>query len=121
MSIRSERDYILRLIAAAAAAMNRLRGRLAEGEPPLRIVQEARARQGELLGKDAQLLAALDPASAARLVGDKDRVAAWAGLLRVEADALRAEGKNAEADTVERRADALAAASGSRKESRPTG
>ena len=110
MSIRSERDYLLRLIAAAAKAMARLRGKLAEGEPPLKIVQEARAAKGELLGRDAALLAALDPASAARAIGDPERVATWAGLLRIEAEALRLGGRDAEADEVERRANALEAA-----------
>lgn len=107
--LRYERDYILRLIAAASAAVARLRERLTGGAQPDEIVQAARAAQGELLGKDAGILRAVDPASAARLLGDTQRLAVWADLLRVEAEGHRRAGRSDEASALERRADALSA------------
>ena len=104
--LRDERDYILRMIAAAAAAVARLRGKLAGGEAAAEVVQLARAAQGELLGKDAALLRALDPASAARMLG-AERIPAWADLLQVEAEALRANGRADDAAAAESRASAL--------------
>jgi len=108
--LRDERDYILRMIAAAAAALARLRERLASGGTPAEVVNAARAAQGELLGKDAMLLRALDPESAARMLG-RDRVPTWADLLQLEADALRAAGKADEATALEQRVRALRVAS----------
>lgn len=108
--LRQERDYILRMIAAAAAMVARLRERLLGGENPDEIVQAARAAQGELLGKDAALLRALDPASAAHVLGDKQLIATWADLLRIEADALRQGGDKDQADALEQRADSLSSA-----------
>src|SRR5688572_4071846 len=105
--LRQERDFILRMIAAAAAAVARLRERLIGGAQPDEIVQAARAAQGELLGKDFGMLRALDPSSAAHVVGDRERLAAWADLLRVEAEALRKAGRADEAVVLEQRANAL--------------
>ena len=101
-------DYLLRLIAQAAAALRRLRERLVGGDAPAEIVEEARAAQRALLGKDVSLLRALEPATAAGLVGDRRRIALWAELVRVEGAALRREGRDAEGAALEARADALA-------------
>ena len=106
--LRSEKDYILRMIAAAAAAVARLRERLSGGAQPAEIVAEARAAQGELLGPEIALLRALDPASAAHAIGDEDRLRAWADLLLIEAEALRKAGRVAEADVLAQRANAIA-------------
>lgn len=105
--LRDERDYILRMIAAAAAAVARLRERLVGGAQPDEIVQGARAAQTELLGKDASLLRALDPGTAAQLLADKKRLGVWADLLRVEAEAHRQAGRADEASTLERHAQEL--------------
>jgi hypothetical protein len=105
--LRQERDYILRMIAAAAAAVARLRERLIGGAQPDEIIKDVRAAQVELLGKDAGLLRALDAASAAHVVGDKERLAAWADLLRLEAEALRKAGRADDAAALDQRADAL--------------
>lgn len=105
--LRQERDFILRMIAAAAAAVARLRERLIGGAQPDEIVEAARAAQGELLGKDLAMLRALDPSSAVHVLGDKERLAAWADLLRLEAEAHRKAGRVGEADALDRRADAL--------------
>src|SRR5688572_18759350 len=105
--LRRERDYILRQINQASIALARLRERLVGGAQPDEIVQAARAAQGELLGNDAPMLRALDPASAAHVLGDKQVVALWADLLRIEADAHRKAGRTNEADALEQRADSL--------------
>ena len=52
----------------------------------------------------------LDPASAARMLG-AERIPAWADLLQLEADALRADGKSNEANATESRARAVRATS----------
>ena len=107
--LRDERDWILRMISAAGATVAQLRGRLTGGGggTAVEVVKAARAAQAELLGKDAGLLRAVDPATAAQILGGTERVPAWVDLLRVEADALRADGKNTEADALEQRATAL--------------
>ena len=105
--LRYERDYMMRMIAAAAAIVARLRSRLLGGAAPDEIVKEARAAQVELLGPEASLLRALDPASAAHAIGDPERLSAWADLLRVEAEALRAAGDARGAEAIEQRADQL--------------
>jgi hypothetical protein len=110
VSIRDEQDYLMRMIAAAVAIVARLRSKLTGvgGGSAAEVVQEARHAQSELLGKDFMLLRAMDPATAARLLGP-DRIPAWVDLLRVEADALRADGKADEAAAIAARAKALAA------------
>jgi hypothetical protein len=105
--LRRERDYILRQINQASIALTRLRERLVGGAQPDEIVQAARAAQGELLGNDAPMLRALDPSSAAHLLGDKQVVAMWADLLRIEADAHRTAGRTDEAAALELRARSL--------------
>ncbi|MEX2177506.1 MAG: hypothetical protein WD801_02270 [Gemmatimonadaceae bacterium] len=105
--LRDQQDYLMRMIAIAAAAVARLRARLLEGDAPDEIVQEARAAQGELLGKDAGMLRMLDPSSAAHVLGDKLRLEQWAELLRVEAEAQRRAGREAEAQSLETRAASL--------------
>ena len=110
--LRSEKDYIMRMIAAAAAAVARLRERLTGGAAPQEIVEEARAAQTALLGPEALLLRALDPASAAHAIGDADRLRAWTDLLLVESEALRKAGQITEADALEQRALALGLGNG---------
>jgi hypothetical protein len=99
--LRSERGYIMRMIALAAAAVARLREKLAAGAKPAEVVNEARDAQGQLLGRDLAIYRALDGASAARLIGDKETMRAWADLLELEAEALHADGESAEAARIE--------------------
>lgn len=99
--LRSERDYIMRMIALAAAAVARLRERLRAGARPAEIVGEVRSAQNQLLGKDLAIYRALDGASAASLIGDKETMRAWADLLELEAEALRSGGEQAEADRLD--------------------
>jgi hypothetical protein len=99
--LRTERDYLMRMIALAAAAVARLREKLAAGAKPTEIIGEVRSAQSQLLGKDLAIYRALDGASAASLIGDKEMMRAWADLLELEADALRADGESAEAARIE--------------------
>ena len=118
MTIR-QKDYILRLIEQAAAALRRLRERLASSdadvperataESPQAIALDARRAQHELLGEHAPLLQALDPTSAATMVRDPQRLALWVELLRTEAEALRRAGDASRAAALDTRAAALAA------------
>jgi hypothetical protein len=105
-------DYLVRLITQAAAALRRVRERLRTGDAPEELAREARGAVGELLGPQAGLLAMLDPGSAAALLGDSERVALWAGLLRAEAEALRRSGEAERASGLEARAAALERAAG---------
>lgn len=105
--LRDRQDYLLRMIEQAAAAVAMLRRRLSGGEPPAAIAREARTAQGELLGKDAQMLSMLDARSAAHLLGEPRKLEQWVALLRVEAEALRAAGRDVDADQVESRASEL--------------
>jgi hypothetical protein len=105
--LREERDYLLRLINQASIALARLRERLLGGTTPDEIIAAARAAQGELLGKDAAMLRLLDPASAAHVLGDKELLAMWAELLRLEADAHRKARRIDAAQALEGRAQAL--------------
>ena len=105
-----EKDYLLRMIALAAAALRRLRERLAgHAGSPADVVRDAGAAQGELLGSDATLLAALDPVSLARILAHRDRVALYADLLEVEAEAHRRLNDLERAKGLSRRAAALRA------------
>jgi hypothetical protein len=105
--LRYERDYILRMIAAAAAAVARLRERLTGGASGGEVIAEVRVAERALLGNEAELLRALDPASASHAIGDRERVAAWVDLLMLEAEALRKSGDLSGAAGIEQRASAL--------------
>jgi hypothetical protein len=102
--LRDQRDYLLRMIAQAAAAIARLREMLTGGTAAEEIVRQAQAAQTELLGKDAMLLRMLDPKSAAHALGDPKRQEQWKALLLIEAEALRRIGRVAEAEALESKA-----------------
>jgi hypothetical protein len=108
-------DYLIRLLTQAAAALRRLRERLAGGAAAGEIVREAEAAEGELLGRDAVMLRALDPATAAGLLGDPRRAALWGELLLVEATAQRQLGQAERAAALEARAKVLLRAAGPAK------
>ena len=105
--LREQRDFLLRLINQASIALAAMRERLLAGTNPDEIVRAARTAQGELLGKDAAMLTMLDPASAAHVLGDKQLVAMWAELLRLEAEAHRRAGRDTEARALEQRSTVL--------------
>jgi hypothetical protein len=98
MVISSKRDYILRLIeelqqALATILRHRQEG---DGKAALRNADDAIAT---LLGPLAEVATRLDSASAAQVVGDADRTAAWARLLAAKAAVQRERGDTAAAAT----------------------
>ena len=102
-------DYLIRMIQQLGEALRRLRQRLTGQVDPSDAAEvdgQAGAAIATLLGPQAPLLQQLDPASAVRIVGDADRVGLWIALLRVQADARRADTRRTDRDET---ADRLAA------------
>ncbi|MGQ0641740.1 MAG: hypothetical protein ACT4P6_13405 [Gemmatimonadaceae bacterium] len=111
--LTERRDYLLRLIQQAGAAARRLRELLTEeGVDGDEVAREADQAIGALLGggPQAQLLERVDADTAVRLLSDPERVRVWVDLLRAQSDALRRSGADAQAQRVQDRAAALAAA-----------
>ena len=104
-----QRDFILRLIEQAGAAVARLKARLGLGgaTEAETVIREAEDAQTALLGPLAAAVRVLDPASAAMLVGESRQIRAWTELLRLQARAHELRGDSAQADRLTRRADAL--------------
>ena len=98
-----QKDYILRLIESLAAAVARVRKRKEAGDL-VGARRELDMAIGELLGPSARLAPMMDSRTASQLVGDGRRVAAWATLLREDADLLHLMGRDADAVATERRA-----------------
>lgn len=104
-------DYLLRIIREAADALRRLRKRLtASAGAAAAVREESRVAVTELLGEQASLLTRLDADSAARLIGNKERVELWADLVELDADACVALGDTASEATYRARASAIRAA-----------
>src|SRR5687768_6659244 len=92
-----QEDHLRRLMQQAAAALRWLRERLAGGEPPTDIRGDAATAIASLLGPEAPLLGMLDAVTAARLLGNAERVTLWAELVEADADAALASGDSAAA------------------------
>ena len=106
-----QRDYILRLLEEAAAALRRLRELLRGGTAkPGAIVEEARAAQAALFGDTWALLQRVDVATASALIRDARQLSLYADLMRAEAEAHRALGEEERAEYLEARAAGIAAA-----------
>lgn len=102
MSIQS--DYLLRLIEQTLRVLLRL-AKIGRVDDALREIDDATAA---LLGELADIVPRLDAATAAHVLGDPDRVAAWALLLARRAEAERLRGDAGAAVALERRAVELA-------------
>ena len=108
--LTERRDYLLRLIQQASAAARRIRELLTgEGAEATDLVREADQEISALLGgrSQAQLFERVDADTAARLVGDAERIRAWIDLLHAQAEALTKVGDSAQAQRVHDRAAAL--------------
>lgn len=108
-----QEDYILRIIRQAAEALRRLREMLTgSAEASETVRREAGIAIEQLLGEQAPLLTRVDAETAVRLVGSQARIALWADLLELEADACNRAGDTTGASAHRDRAVALRTAAG---------
>ncbi len=97
-----QRDFILRMIEAIAAAIARIRKRRESGDL-VAARREVHNATVELLGSAAAMVGMLDSRTAANLVSDPTRIAMWARLLHEDAEILREMKRTAEGDAADRR------------------
>jgi hypothetical protein len=98
-----QRDYILRLIEAVAAALARIiRRRDSRDFEGAR--REAQIATIEFLGPLASIVGSVDSRTAADLVGEAWRLSAWARLLAEDAETLRQMNQPEAAQRNDRRA-----------------
>ncbi len=97
-----QRDFILRMIEAIAAAIAQIRKRRESGDlvGARSLVHNAIV---DLLGPAAAMVGMLDSRTAANLVSDPIRLAMWARLLHEDSELLREMKRTTEADATERR------------------
>jgi len=89
-----ERDYLMRMISQLSAVLARiLFAKNAQNyAEALRITQNA---YDQLFGLNGELVKHLDAATLARLLGDKEKIKALAGLLREEGEILHLQNQPA--------------------------
>jgi hypothetical protein len=107
MPISSREDYLLRVIRQMGAVLARMLG-LKNGGQVQEALQTLDDAQGELLGPLAEVVPRLDSATAAHVLGEPQRIAAWARLLHERADLMRRAGDPAGAEVAAQRARELA-------------
>jgi hypothetical protein len=96
------------MIREAAEALRRLREMLTgSAEASATVRREVEIAIGQLLGESSALLTRVDAETAVRLVGNDKRIALWADLLELEADACERAGYETEASAHRARAAAL--------------
>jgi hypothetical protein len=98
-----QRDYILRLIEAVAAALARISRRRESGDLQ-GARREAQIATVEFLGPLASIVGSVDSRTAADLIGEGWRLAAWAQLLAADAETLRLMDQSEAASRNDRRA-----------------
>jgi hypothetical protein len=97
-----QKDYILRIIEAAGAALRRALRRKAGGDLE-GARQEIASSTADLLGPAAELLNRVDASTAIDLMADPRRVVLWASLMTVDAAVLRAMKQIEAAEALEQR------------------
>lgn len=97
-----QRDFILRMIEAIAAAIARIRKRKSEGDL-VGARQEVHQATMELLGPAAAMAMMVDSRTAANVVSDSRRIRLWCQLLAEDGALLRALGREREASALDRR------------------
>jgi hypothetical protein len=97
-----QRDFILRMIEAIAAAIARARKRRSEGDL-VGARQEVHQATMELLGPAAAMAMMVDVRTAANLVGDPQRLRLWCQLLAEDSALLAELGRTREAAAADRR------------------
>ncbi|HEX6042537.1 hypothetical protein [Longimicrobium sp.] len=115
MPLSSREDWLLRELKLLGAVLARMLG-LRNGGQLQEAVQALDDAEGELLGPLAEVAPRVDSATAAHMVQEPRRIAAWARLLHERADLLRQAGDDAGADVAARRARELAAEAWARAE-----
>lgn len=108
MPISSRDDWLLRELRMLGAVLARMLG-LKNGGQVHEALQTLDDAEGALLGPLAQVVPRLDSATAAHIVAEPRRIAAWARLLHERADLLRLAGDEPGAAAAARRARELAA------------
>jgi hypothetical protein len=103
----SREDYLLRILTQVGEAVSRLRTRLDDGATTGEMIPAIRSAEGDLLREQADLLRALDPATAARILGSRRQLQLWIDLLRLEAEVYRNGGHPSAATALETRASQL--------------
>lgn len=88
MPISSQEDYLLRMLRQMGAVLARMLG-LKNGGQVHEAMHALDDAEGELLGPLAEVVPRVDSATAAHMVSDPQRIAAWARLLHERADLLR--------------------------------
>lgn len=106
--ISSREDWLLRELRMLGAVLARMLG-LRNGGQLHEAAQALDDAEGELLGPLAEVAPRLDTATAAHMLGEPRRIAAWARLLHERAELLRLAGDPAGAGMAARRAGELAA------------
>lgn len=97
-----QRDHILRLIEAIAAAIARARKRKADGDLVAARLDLQQATM-ELLGPAAAMATMVDVRTAANLVGDAQRLRLWCRLLAEDSALLTELGRSRDAAAADRR------------------
>lgn len=106
-----ERDYILRMIQQLAQALGRILGLKKAGKLE-EAMQAVQATADGIFGPMRRTLDALDEQSAARLLGSREKIEAYAALTAEEASIHALMGDARRARSGERRARALYEAAG---------
>jgi hypothetical protein len=115
MPISSRDDWLVRELQMLGAVLARMLG-LRNGGQVQEALQTLDDAEGELLGPQAAVVPRLDSATAAHIVAEPRKIAAWARLLHERADLLRATGDDAGAAAAGQRARELAAEAWARAE-----
>ena len=107
MPISSREDYLQRMIRQLSGVIAQMLG-LKGGGQIHEAMQTLDDAEGELLGPLAQVAPRVDSATAAHIIGEPQKIAAWARLLYERADLLRLAGDPAGAAATAARAAELA-------------
>jgi hypothetical protein len=107
-----ERDYVKRQIKQLVDALARAIGIAKKEQRYDDALEAVKKAPSDLLGIDGELLERVDAASAARILGDRERVEIYAAILDEEAGIHSARGEPSLAARVQARASALRATLG---------
>ena len=110
IDIDADKDWVLRQIRQLVQALARLFAAQPTAAEVAQAEESLREASRSVLRVEWDLLDKLTPTSAARLLGEANRIAGYAALLAAHADLARAAGRHEEAERFRDRADELLAA-----------